>query len=153
MLLQVAAQVIGNDTAITIGGMQGNFQLNVRVPLIARYLLGLMHILSAVTTLFAEQCVAGIVANTDRLSWLADNTPASATALTPVVGYDIAGEIVRRAESDEVSSRNAARESPRRRTDRQRAEPTANRPRQPDRMTDDRSTRQLDPGRAVLFRR
>jgi fumarate hydratase class II len=110
VVLQVAAQVIGNDTAITIGGMQGNFQLNVRVPLIARNLLESMHILSAVMNLFAERCVIGIVANTGRLSWLADNTLASATALNPIVGYDIASEIVRRAQSDNVSLRDAAQE-------------------------------------------
>jgi fumarate hydratase class II len=110
VVLQVAAQVIGNDTAITIGGMQGNFQLNVRVPLIARNLLESMHILSTAMNVFAERCVAGIGANTDRLTWLADNTLASATALNPIIGYDVAGEIVRRAESDKISLRDAARD-------------------------------------------
>jgi fumarate hydratase class II len=109
VVLQVAAQVIGNDAAITIGGMQGNFQLNVRVPLIARNLLESMHILSTAMNLFAERCVNGVVANTERLLWLADNTLASATALNPIVGYDAAGEIVRRAESNKVSLRDAAR--------------------------------------------
>ncbi len=109
VVLQVAAQVIGNDTAITIGGMQGNFQLNVRVPLIARNLLGSIHILSTSTKQFSEQCVDGIVANTERLSWLADHTLASATALNPIVGYDRAGEIVRLAERDDISLQAAAR--------------------------------------------
>ncbi len=109
VVLQVAAQVIGNDTAITIGGMQGNFQLNVRVPLIARNLLGSIEILSTATSLFSERCVAGIVANTQRLTWLADNTLASATALNPIVGYDLASEIVHRAEHDQISLREAAR--------------------------------------------
>jgi fumarate hydratase class II len=89
--------------------MQGNFQLNVRVPLIARNLLGSIEILSAATSLFAERCVAGIVANPDRLSWLADNTLASATALNPIVGYDLASEIVGRAERDKTSLSDAAR--------------------------------------------
>jgi fumarate hydratase class II len=110
VVLQVAAQVIGNDTAITIGGMQGNFQLNVRVPLIARNLLGSMQILSSATSLFSERCVAGIGANTERLAWLADNTLASATVLNPIVGYDVASEIVRRAQHDRISLREAARE-------------------------------------------
>jgi fumarate hydratase class II len=109
VVLQVAAQVIGNDTAITIGGMQGNFQLNVRVPLIARNLLGSIQILSTATSLFSERCIDGIVANTERLSWLADHTLSSATALNPIVGYDVAGEIVRRAERDQISLRDAAR--------------------------------------------
>ena len=109
VLLQVAAQVIGNDTAITIGGMQGNFQLNARVPLIARNVLSSMHILSTATMLFSERCVDGIGANTERLTWLADNTLASATALNPIVGYDVASEIVRLAERKNMSLREAAR--------------------------------------------
>src|ERR1700761_5376646 len=60
VVLQVSAQVIGNDTAITIGGMQGQFELNVRIPLIARNLLGSIHLLTTTATLFAEKCVAGI---------------------------------------------------------------------------------------------
>ncbi len=108
VVLQVAAQVIGNDTAITIGGMQGNFQLNARVPLIARNLLSSLHILSTATSIFSERCVDGIVANTERLAWLADNTLASATVLNPIVGYDLASEIVRLAEREHLSLRDAA---------------------------------------------
>ena len=59
VVLQVAAQVIGNDAAITIGGMQGNFELNVRVPLIARNLLESIRLLTSTATIFAEKCVAG----------------------------------------------------------------------------------------------
>lgn len=110
VVLQVAAQVIGNDTAITIGGMQGNFQLNVRVPLIARNILSSMEILSTSMSLFAERCVSGIAANEERLEWLADNTLASATALNPIVGYDVADQIVRHAERDQTSLREAAKD-------------------------------------------
>ena len=63
VVLQVGAQVIGNDTAITIGGLQGQFELNVRIPLIARNLLQSIHLLSTASTLFAEKCVDGIEAN------------------------------------------------------------------------------------------
>ena len=63
VVLQVAAQVIGNDTAITIGGMQGNFELNVRVPLIARNLLSSITLLTAAATVLNEKCVRGIQAN------------------------------------------------------------------------------------------
>ncbi|MFL5886500.1 MAG: class II fumarate hydratase, partial [Thermoleophilaceae bacterium] len=63
VVLQVAAQVIGNDTAITIGGMQGQFELNVRIPLIARNLLQSIHILSSAATMLAEKCVDGVEAN------------------------------------------------------------------------------------------
>ncbi len=63
VVLQVSAQVIGNDTAITVGGMQGQFELNVRIPLIARNLLQSLRLLSATTRVFAEKCVDGIQAN------------------------------------------------------------------------------------------
>ena len=63
VVLQVSAQVIGNDTAITIGGMQGQFELNVRIPLIARNLLQSLHLLSTTSVAFAEKCVDGIEVN------------------------------------------------------------------------------------------
>ena len=108
VVLQVAAQVIGNDTAITIGGMQGNFELNVRVPLIARNLIDSLQLLSTSVTVFADRCVSGITANTERLAWLADNTLASATVLNPIVGYDQATEIVQHAQHNGLSVRQAA---------------------------------------------
>ena len=67
VVLQVAAQVIGNDTAITIGGMQGQFELNVRIPLIARNLLASIELLSNASTMLAEKCVDGIEANEEGL--------------------------------------------------------------------------------------
>ena len=67
VVLQVAAQVIGNDTAITIGGMQGNFELNVRIPLIARNLLESIRLLAATARVLKEKCVDGIEANLDGL--------------------------------------------------------------------------------------
>ncbi len=108
VILQVAAQVIGNDTAITIGGMQGNFELNARVPLIARNLIDSLSIMSSSVTVFADRCVSGITANTERLAWLADNTLASATVLNPIVGYDEASEIVRHAQQSGLSIHQAA---------------------------------------------
>ena len=63
VVLQVSAQVIGNDTAITIGGMQGQFELNVRIPLIARNLLESLRLLTSTSRVFAEKCVDGIEAN------------------------------------------------------------------------------------------
>ena len=108
VVLQVAAQVIGNDTAITIGGMQGNFQLNARAPLIARNLLGSLELLATSTVLFADNCVAGITPNTERLRWLAEHTLASATALNPVIGYDRATEVVHLAEQSGMSLFDAA---------------------------------------------
>ncbi len=106
VVLQVAAQVIGNDAAITIAGTQGNFELNVRVPLIARNLLGSIGILSSASTLLAEKCIDGLIANEDQLKRFAESTPAIATALNPHIGYDRATEIVKEA----VASRRTIRE-------------------------------------------
>ncbi len=97
VVLQVAAQVIGNDTAITIGGMQGNFELNVRIPLIARNLLGSIHLLTTTCGLFASRCVEGIEANREGCERSAQSTLASATALNPYIGYDMGAAIVKDA--------------------------------------------------------
>src|SRR4051812_19080529 len=97
VVLQVSAQVIGNDTAITIGGMQGQFELNVRIPLIARNLLGSIHLLSTTGVAFAEKCVDGIEANREGTKRSAASTLAVATALNPYIGYDKAAEIVKEA--------------------------------------------------------
>jgi fumarate hydratase class II len=106
VVLQVAAQVIGNDAAITIAGTQGAFELNVRVPLIARNLLDSIAILSSASRLLAEKCVDGVEANADALTQHAESTPAIATALNPHIGYDRATEIVKEA----VASRRTIRE-------------------------------------------
>ncbi|HTU98550.1 MAG TPA: class II fumarate hydratase, partial [Solirubrobacteraceae bacterium] len=97
VVLQVSAQVIGNDTAITIGGLEGNFELNVRVPLIARNLLQSIGLLAATAKIFAEKCVDGIQANEDGAHRSAESTLAAATALNPYIGYDKAAEIVKEA--------------------------------------------------------
>ena len=97
VVLQVAAQVIGNDLAITIGGMQGNFELNVRVPLIARNLLSSIALLTSAATVLNEKCVRGIQANRAGCARSAASTLAVATALNPYIGYDRATEIVQEA--------------------------------------------------------
>jgi fumarate hydratase, class II len=95
--LQVAAQVIGNDAAITIAGSQGNFELNVRVPLIARNLLESIALLAATARVLKEKCVDGIEANLAGCERSAESTLAAATALNPYIGYDKAAEIVKEA--------------------------------------------------------
>ena len=97
VVLHVAAQVIGNDLAITIGGMQGNFELNVRVPLIARNLLSSIALLTSAATVLNEKCVRGIQANRAGCARSAASTLAVATALNPYIGYDRATEIVQEA--------------------------------------------------------
>jgi fumarate hydratase class II len=97
VVLQVAAQVIGNDTAITVGGLQGQFELNVRIPLIARNLLQSIHLLSTASVVFAEKCVDGIEPNRDGLKRSAESTLAVATALNEHIGYDKGTTIVQKA--------------------------------------------------------
>jgi fumarate hydratase, class II len=110
VVLQVAAQVIGNDTAITIGGMQGNLELNVRIPLIARNLLGSIGLLSSAVTVLNTKCVAGIKANRAGAQRSAESTLAVATALNPHIGYDLATKIVQEATSSGRTLREVARE-------------------------------------------
>jgi fumarate hydratase class II len=97
VVLQVSAQVIGNDTAITVGGLQGQFELNVRIPLIARNLLQSLSLLAATARVFAEKCVDGIEANRAGTQASAAATLAVATALNGAIGYDRATEIVKQA--------------------------------------------------------
>ncbi len=97
VVMQVGAQVIGNDAAITVGGLEGNFELNVRVPLIARNLLDSIHLLSSAARVFAEKCIDGIRANEESAKRSAESTLAAATALNPAIGYDKATEIVQEA--------------------------------------------------------
>ncbi len=95
VVLQVAAQVIGNDTTITVAGSQGNFELNVRVPVIARNLLDSIKLLANSCRIFAEKCVDGIQANEEGLRRSAAMTLSAATALNPHIGYDKGAEIVK----------------------------------------------------------
>ena len=110
VVLQVAAQVIGNDTAITIGGMQGQFELNVRIPLMARNLLQSIHLLGSASLMLAEKCVDGIEANVENTTRHAESTLAMATALNPYIGYDRASEIVKEAAASGRGLREVARE-------------------------------------------
>jgi fumarate hydratase class II len=97
VVLQVSAQVIGNDTAITVGGMQGQFELNVRIPLIARNLLQSLELLSSTARVFAEKCVDGIRVNRAGTDASAGATLAVATALNGAIGYDKGTVIVQKA--------------------------------------------------------
>jgi fumarate hydratase class II len=111
VVTQVAAQVIGNDAAITVGGLQGHFELNVFVPLLARNLLGSIRLLASASRLFAERCVDGIEANRENCERYAELTLSAATALNPYIGYDKATEIVKEAASSGRSLREVARDA------------------------------------------
>ena len=110
VVTQVAAQVIGNDTAIAIGGMQGHFELNVFVPLMARNLLQSISLLAAASRLLDEKCVSGIEANREQTERFAEATLSAATALNPYIGYDKATEIVKKAAATGRSLREVARD-------------------------------------------
>src|SRR3954467_9356413 len=110
VMTQVAAQVIGNDAAITVGGMQGHFELNVFVPLLARNVLDSVKLLAAASRLFAEKCVDGIEAQRENAERYAELTLSAATALNPHIGYDRAAEIVKEAAASGRSLREVARE-------------------------------------------
>ncbi len=108
--IQVSAQVIGNDTAITVAGTQGQFELNVRIPLMAKNLLESIGLLAAAARLLDEKCVSGIEPNKAGLKASAENTLAAATALNPYIGYDKAAVIVKEAAASGRNLREVALE-------------------------------------------
>jgi fumarate hydratase class II len=108
--IQVADQVIGNDAAITMAGSQGQFELNVRVPLIARNLLDSIKLLAAASRALDEKCVSGIEPNEEQLERHRESNLIVATALNPHIGYDKAGEIVKEAAASNRSIREVAKE-------------------------------------------
>jgi len=92
---QVVAQVYGNDAAVAFAGSQGNFELNVYLPVMARNVLESIRLLTNVTRLFADRCVTGIEADEERCRTYAEATPQAATALNPVLGYERVAELVK----------------------------------------------------------
>ena len=111
VVTQVAAQVIGNDAAIAVGGMQGHFELNAFVPMMARNLLGSIGLLASAARLLAEKCVAGLEANRETCERYAELTLSAATALNPYIGYDRATEIVQEAARSGRPLREVARDA------------------------------------------
>jgi fumarate hydratase class II len=108
VVIQVGDQVIGNDAAITAAGSQGQFELNVRVPLIARNLLDQIKLLAAACRLLNERCVADIEPNLESLREYAESNLQVATALNPIIGYDRATEIVKEAAASGRTVREVA---------------------------------------------
>jgi fumarate hydratase class II len=105
-----AAQAVGNDAAITIGGLWGQFELNVFVPLIAHNLLQTIELLSRASRVFAQRCVEGISAREDHARSLVEGSLAMCTALAPAIGYDAAAAIAREAYESGRTVREIARE-------------------------------------------
>src|SRR4051795_8965685 len=110
VVLQVAGQVIGNDVAVTMAGSQGAFELNVRVPVIARNVLQSITILGSAARLLAEKVIDGVEANEENLQRNAESTPAIATALNPHIGYDKGTDIVQEAVETKRTIREVALE-------------------------------------------
>ncbi|MGF2946245.1 class II fumarate hydratase [Mycobacterium sp. Lab-001] len=94
---QVAAQVIGNDAAIAWGGANGAFELNVYIPMMARNILESFTLLTNVSTLFAQRCIAGLTANVEHLRELAESSPSIVTPLNSVIGYEEAAAVAKQA--------------------------------------------------------
>ena len=97
VVVQVAAQVIGNDAAVAFAGTTGSFELNVAVPVMARNLLESVRLLAAAARVLADRCVAGFEADVDRCRRYAESSPALATALVPHLGYEESAAVVRQA--------------------------------------------------------
>jgi fumarate hydratase class II len=94
---QVAAQVIGNDAAVTVGGLSGAFELNVYIPMMARNVLESFKLLTNVSTLFAERCIVGLTAHVEHLRELAESSPSIVTPLNSAIGYDEAAAVAKQA--------------------------------------------------------
>jgi fumarate hydratase class II len=105
---QVCAQVIGNDAAVAFAGSQGDFELNVMLPVMARNLLESIRLLTAVSGLFADRCVAGLVADEERCREYAESSPAIVTPLNRHVGYDEAAAIAKQALAERRTIREVA---------------------------------------------
>jgi fumarate hydratase class II len=109
-VIQVGAQVMGNHVAVTVGTQWGQLDLNTMLPLIARNLLESVRLLARVARVFADQAIAGLVANEETCRSYVEISPGMATALNPLIGYDKAAEIAKRAFAERRPVRELARE-------------------------------------------
>ena len=105
----VAAQVMGNDVAIAIGGQSGNFQLNVMLPLIAYNLLESIRLLANAARLLADRAIAGFTVNRAKLAEALDRNPILVTAMNPVIGYEKGAAIAKKAYAEGRPIREVAR--------------------------------------------
>lgn len=110
MMMMVCAQVTGNDAAITVANQQGNFELNVMLPVIAHNLLQSITIMGNASRLLTDKAIAGFTVNQERIAGLLDKNPILVTALNPVIGYDRAAEIAKKAYVEGRSLKDVAAE-------------------------------------------
>ena len=106
----VAAQVIGNDTTITVAGQSGNFQLNVMLPVVAYNLLQSIEALANVARLLADKAIAGFKVNEANLNAALDRNPILVTALNPVIGYELGAKVAKTAYAEGRPVKDVARE-------------------------------------------
>jgi len=106
----VAAQVIGNDATITIGGQSGNFQLNVMLPVVSYNLLQSIGVLAAISELLADRAIAGFTVNQDNLQQALERNPILVTALNPVIGYECGAATAKKAYAEGRPIRDVAKE-------------------------------------------
>lgn len=107
-MTMVCVQVIGNDTTITVAGSQGNFELNVFKPVMIYNLIQSIYLLSDACRSFTEHCVLGLTANRERIHYYLTHSLMLVTALNPVIGYDKAASIAKKAHAEGISLREAA---------------------------------------------
>jgi len=110
MMMMVCAQMTGNDTTITICNQQGNFELNVMLPAIAHNLLQSINLLGNSARLLADKAIAGLTVNKGRIEGLVDQNPILVTALNPVIGYDQAAKIAKKAYAEGRSVKDVTAE-------------------------------------------
>jgi fumarate hydratase class II len=108
--MMVCAQVIGNDAAITVGAQMGNFELNVMLPVIAHNLLESISLLTTTSHVLADKAVAGFTVNQEHIDELVEKNPIMVTALNPIIGYDLAAKIAKRAYAEKRRVKEVAAE-------------------------------------------
>lgn len=109
-LTMVSAQVIGNDAAITVAGQSGNFELNVMLPVVAHNLLESIQILANAARNFADRSVSGLEVRKDRIDQMVGKNPILVTALNPLIGYDLAAKIAKKAFAEDRAVFDVAKE-------------------------------------------
>jgi fumarate hydratase class II len=109
--MMVAAQVIGNDACITVGGQHGNFELNVMLPVIGYNILQSIELIASCSENFVNKCIDGIEANEDVCRDYAEKSLATCTSLAPVIGYDKAAAIAKQAYKENKTVREVASEA------------------------------------------
>ena len=107
-ITMVAAQVIGNQTAVSVGGSNGHFELNVFKPMIIRNVLQSTRLIGDACVAFTDNCIVGIQANVDRINQLRDESLMLVTALNPHIGYDNAAKIAKKAHKEGTTLKEAA---------------------------------------------